>query len=73
MADQQARCGLCSFFEIIVSYPDDDASPEDGMPEAVCRRFPPITGEWPVVLGDDWCGEWAPTNASTTSDGDRGA
>lgn len=48
------RCDTCAFFDVIVVDDADDVS----FPDSICRRFPPAGGEWPVVLADDWCGEW---------------
>jgi hypothetical protein len=30
-----------------------------GKPHGVCRRNPPVSGEFPEVHGDSMCGEWA--------------
>lgn len=59
-------CSTCRFVEVVVTYEDDDAPEDLGTPETICRRFPPMGDGWPVVLGDDWCGEFreAPLFAS---------
>ncbi len=51
-------CGTCVYFDVIVSYENDDTPPDEGVPESICRRFPPSGDGWPVVLADDWCGEF---------------
>ena len=33
-----------------------------GKPHGVCRRNPPVSGEFPEVHGDSMCGEWADKN-----------
>ena len=35
-----------------------------GKPHGVCRRNPPVGGEFPEVHGDSVCGEWADKNIS---------
>lgn len=35
-----------------------------GKPHGVCRRSPPINGEFSEVTGDSICGEWADKNIS---------
>lgn len=57
--DPQAACGSCRFFDLIVSYEDEDTPADEGIPTSICRRYPPVEG-WSVVLSDDWCGEWVP-------------
>ena len=33
-----------------------------GKPHGVCRRHPPVGGEFPEVRGDSMCGEWQDKN-----------
>ena len=33
-----------------------------GKPHGVCRRNPPVGGEFPEVRGDSMCGEWSDKN-----------
>jgi hypothetical protein len=33
-----------------------------GKPHGVCRRNPPVGGEFPEVHGDSMCGEWSDKN-----------
>ena len=33
-----------------------------GKPHGVCRRNPPVGGEFPDISGDSMCGEWADKN-----------
>lgn len=33
-----------------------------GKPHGVCRRNPPVGGEFPEVSGDSMCGEWLDKN-----------
>jgi hypothetical protein len=35
-----------------------------GKPHGVCRRNPPVNGEFSEVHGDSMCGEWADKNIS---------
>ncbi len=35
-----------------------------GKPHGVCRRNPPVSGEFPEVHGDSVCGEWADAKIS---------
>ena len=45
------RCGGCYYFQ-----PLDPQSERPGE----CRKAPPIDRQrsWPIVLADDWCGEF---------------
>lgn len=52
----EGSCSDCRYFEMVVVH-DDDVS-DQAQPDTICRRFPPADG-WPVVLADDWCGEWS--------------
>ena len=35
----------------------------DSMYDGHCKRYPPVmsgqTARWPMMLEDEWCGEWA--------------
>lgn len=64
---QHGACGTCRYLDPIVSYHDDETPESEGVPETICRRFPPTDG-WPTVLADDWCGEWRSSADDTPAD-----
>ena len=45
------RCEGCRWFRYDMLF--------YGKPHGVCRRNPPVGGEFPEVSGDSVCGEWA--------------
>ena len=45
------RCEGCRWFRYDMQY--------HGKPHGVCRRNPPVNGEFSEVHGDSMCGEWA--------------
>lgn len=52
-------CNKCRFFRCTFGVGPEHEEWENGL----CRRFPPQQSksgsEWPVVQGDDWCGEYS--------------
>ncbi len=52
-----------------------DSAEHDEEYDGFCRRLPPISGEpdgdtnFPSLNEDCWCGEWAPANPETVSEG----
>ena len=67
MSEERAeRCETCRFFD-----PYED---EGGIEDGWCHRYPPsikypkvIRCHCPVVLIDDWCGEWKPIGPDLTT------
>ena len=47
-------CGTCTYMDVVIV--DGEEATED-RPDTICRRHPPVHG-WPLVLSDDWCGDW---------------
>ena len=50
----QRQCEGCRWFRFDMLY--------HGRPHGVCRRNPPVAGEFPEVHGDSMCGEWSDKN-----------
>jgi len=46
----ERRCEGCRWWRYDMLY--------HGKPHGVCRRHPPVGGEFPEVRGDSMCGEW---------------
>ena len=47
----ERRCEGCRWFRCDIEY--------EGKQHGVCRRNPPVNGEFSEVHGDSMCGEWA--------------
>ena len=47
----ERRCEGCRWWRYDMQY--------HGKPHGVCRRNPPVNGEFSEVHGDSMCGEWA--------------
>lgn len=75
----QPRCETCRFY---LSQPTDEGE----YPNGFCRRFPPMfpngaipgsaevnpfMGNFPQVMGDNWCGEYSPSVPIPTVDAPR--
>ena len=50
----ERRCDGCRWWRYDVQY--------HGKPHGVCRRNPPVNGEFSEVSGDSMCGEWQDKN-----------
>lgn len=50
----ERRCEGCRWWRYDMQY--------HGKPHGVCRRNPPVGGEFPEVSGHSMCGEWADKN-----------
>lgn len=50
----ERRCEGCRWWRYDMQY--------HGKPHGVCRRQPPVGGEFPEVSGDSMCGEWSDKN-----------
>lgn len=52
------NCGTCKFMDVVIAdeCEECDAPPT---PLTICRRNPPNAEGWPLVMNEDWCGEWA--------------
>ena len=50
----ERRCEGCRWWRYDMLY--------HGKPHGVCRRNPPVGGEFPEVSGDSMCGEWLDKN-----------
>lgn len=61
-------CSTCRHFDLIVTYEDDEAPDDAGVPESICRRFPPLGEGWTLVLADDWCGEFEAAHPGRSTD-----
>lgn len=48
------NCATCRYLEPVI----DHNNGEPAEPVTICRRYPPLEGTWPIVHGDDWCGEY---------------
>lgn len=74
---EPSECWRCKYF---VPAPESSpVSPGDNPGDAAgdCRRRAPVAGphddddrvvhyaRWPIVVGDDWCGEFAPRSTAT--------
>jgi len=49
-----SSCARCRYWTPV---PD-----EDGHNLGQCRRFPPSYEGWAMTFGDDWCGEFEPSD-----------
>ncbi len=65
------RCDACKYYRTNTVEPD----------RGTCVRFPPasyptgkgqITAFWPIVMGEQWCGEWT-TRILSAHDADLSA
>lgn len=36
---------------------------QEGTPDGICRRYPPVAGDLAEVRRTDWCGEFRPKEA----------
>ena len=61
------KCPDCTYCEVVVKEGDpytyinaygDELHRVHDSTLYICRSNPPITGRWPEVLEDDWCGEF---------------
>ena len=50
----ERRCEGCRWWRYDMQY--------HGKPHGVCRRQPPVGGEWSETSGHDMCGEWSDKN-----------
>ena len=50
----QRQCEGCRWWRYDMQY--------HGKPHGVCRRNPPVGGEFPEASGDSMCGEWQDKN-----------
>jgi hypothetical protein len=63
------KCENCVFFDLVVEAGElfkfinprgDEVSRQHDSNVYICRASPPITGDWPQVSTDDWCGKFQP-------------
>ncbi len=71
-------CGNCRYFQFRAWYYNPDGSINYSHRQNVCKRYSPDRLQhsnhrdaegYPTVDGRQWCGEWAPANPETVSDG----
>ena len=65
----EINCTKCMFCEQVVKAGDmftildpygQEVNRKHGHNLYICRANPPITGDWPQVTEDDWCGGFKP-------------
>lgn len=66
----EVKCKNCTFFEIVIEQGDlftffnpngDEVNRKHERAVYICRANPPIGGDWPQVVEDDWCGGFKPS------------
>lgn len=65
----EIKCTNCVFCELVVEAGDlftmldpygEEVERQHSSTVYVCRANPPITGDWPQVSDNDWCGKFQP-------------
>jgi hypothetical protein len=65
----EINCTKCVFCELVVKAGDlftvldpygMEVNKSHGNDVYICRALPPITGDWPEVTENDWCGKFQP-------------
>lgn len=76
----EAKCGNCIFGDIAVKEGDPYTFMNPHGEEVVrvhqqtvllCRAMPPIAGQWPQVLPEDWCGHFQPEQEENKEQGQQ--
>lgn len=70
--DEQPKCILCKWSEVLAEEGDlytminphgDEVQRKYESNIIICRESPPISGSWPQVSVEDWCGRFESRNS----------